>query len=252
MSIQRNALPGSLINNVQCAVYQEDFFSYTNASEGGYTFYDLGGAGSAAWSGSPIDSNSGQTDSILITTKAVALDAAGLYQTNPNLLQTLTEGAMFAEAYIYSEGVHAAGTSMQYFGLASTHVIAPVTAIDPTASYTGAIIYKLSGDAYWRTQVSVGTAKTTTICSNVPVVEGANKFRIDILKFDGSNWCATFSVNNHILLDVNNITIAPKATYTSAAAMGLIALFESDANAAAQTGQIDYWSSGRYRCMLNS
>ena len=251
MSIQRQALPSAGLTNEQCATLFQDFLTYTTAVQE-FTSYTLGGAGTNAWSGLPIDPNSGQSDTVLSTTAATALDVAGIYQTHPNILPTSTEGGFYAEGYIYSEGVHAAGTAIQYFGLSSAHVLATtVTAADPTASYSGAIIYKLSGDTNWRTQVSNATTKKTTVSANAPIVEGANKFRIDIIHFNSASCQVTFKVNNVILVDANGIQIQSTILYASLVAMGLVSLFESDANAAAQTGQTDYLASGRFRCMLN-
>lgn len=250
MSVQRMALPDPKLVNELCATIFDDFTHYTSAG-GDFTTYSLGGAGTAAWSGTAIDTNSGASDTVLCTTHATALDVEGLYQTNPNMLPIAANSAIYAEGYIHAVGVHAAGTAIEYFGVASTHVLATTGAAgDPTASYSGALIYKLSGDTYWRTQLSNGNTKVTTL-SNVPVVEGSNKFRIDIIAQDGGNVKASFKVNNVILTDANGNQINPTVPFAALAAMGLVALIESDANAAAQTGYIDYLASGRYRALLN-
>ncbi len=149
-------------------------------------------------------------------------------------------------------GVHAAGSGIFYFGLSSTKVIATTgTAGDPTASYSGAIIYRLSGDTGFRTQSSNGSAKTTHNALNYPSADGTWKLRIDIADWDALNCQVTYKVNNTQLKDSNGLIIADVLPYASLAKMGLLWLVESDANASAQTGQLDYIGGGRFRSLLN-
>ncbi|HEX4000231.1 MAG TPA: hypothetical protein VHX65_16890 [Pirellulales bacterium] len=249
MPIASQAAPDPKLANEQSATLFEDFFNYVDA--GLFTKYSVDGSGTTAWSGTAIDTNSGASDTILSTTAATAWDGEGIYQTDANLLPIAANPCVYAECYCHVVGVHASGSAMQFFGLASAHAILPTSNVDPSASYSGAIIYKLSGDSYWRVQTSNGNAKTTVV-SNMPVVEGANKFRIDVTGFDGNNCQVTFKVNNQLLKDSNNLVIAAVVPYASLAKMGLLWLVESDTNAAAQTGQLDYIASGRFRSLLNA
>lgn len=250
MSIMRQVLPDPKLSNEQCATLFEDFNAYVTATAQGFTTL-AGSSGTTAFSSVPINTNSGATDTVLATSAATAWDAQGLYQTNPNILPIALNQAAFAEAYSSAVGVHAAGSAMEFFGLSSSHAIQPASNVDPSASYSGAIIYKLSGDTYWRCQSSNGSAKTTTV-SRLPVVEGANKFRIDIIGYDGANCAVSYKVNNKILMDVNGLQINHVVPYSSLAKMGLLWFVQSDTSASAQTGQLDYISSGRFRSLLNA
>ena len=126
----------------------------------------------------------------------------------------------------------ASNNAMIYFGFMSTVSITTGANTDPTASYSGAIIYRLSGDTQWRIQVSA-TARPrptyTTVGSRLPLRRRhPTASRMDIHAVQrvpalrpptALNCFATASINGVQVKDINNILKQFPIAYGSLAAM---------------------------------
>lgn len=246
--IQRNALPDPKLVQCLCDTNFQDFHSYSSGG-GDYTTY-TGSSGSTAWNnGVGLIPNSGAGTWLKAITAATAFDPQGVYETNPSKLPTAQNPAIFVEGYVYWAS-EATNNANMFFGLASTHAIAPGSNTDPTASFSGALLYRIDGDSYWRTMVSNGSSKTVVDCNNVFCYDGWYKLRIDFVSYDSNNCAVSFKVNDQILTDIHGFQINSVLPYSGLSPMGEI-WFMQASTANVQTGYIDYVASSRYRAQLN-
>ncbi len=227
----------------------EDFLSYTTAVTSPFST-GPSGSGTTAWDGTAIG-DQGTGHNVLITTQAsTQWDKQGVATTNALFLPVATGPAMGCEAHI-SFTSQSANNAMIFFGFVSTTAIHPASNVDPSASYSGAIIYRLSGDTQWRVQVSNGSTKTTKTCANAGglCADGEYTLRVEIMPFDALNCAATFFVNGNILTDSFNNPLQLKFLYASLAAMKIMASCEA-ATANAQTLLVDYITANASRGQL--
>ena len=242
MGVQSSAEADARFNNVPSATLFDDFFNYTTAG----LFTTLAKA-----AGTTAADDTGGVDNILVTTAATASDYQGLTTTKANFLLTAGQSlwaAARASYTSYSPGANSAGV---YFGFWSSTPAVTDSTTTPEVSYTGAIIYALSGDTAWRTQSSNGATKTNHL-STLAIVEGVmHQFRIDIINWDGSNAQVTYSVDGQTLMDTNypNKQIIDKVAFTSAVKMklGMYWMAGKNAGSNAQTGSIDYLTGSKAR-----
>jgi hypothetical protein len=230
----------------QDVTFFDDFLSYTDG--GLFTVADSGSAGSSAWDGTALGAN-GRGHNLLLTTKTTTQwDYYSLATTNALFLPVATGAAMGCETTIKFTS-QAANNAMVYFGFMSTVAIPAGSNVDPTASYSGAIIYRLSGDTQWRIQVSNATTKTTqtTVGSDFICADGQYCLRVDFMPFTGSSVAATngvscfasFSINGVQVKDKNNFLVQLPVLYASLAAMK-VGVIAQAATANAQTLLVDY------------
>ncbi len=230
----------------QDVTFFDDFLSYTDG--GLFTVADSGSAGSSAWDGLALFNN-GRGHNLKLTTKTTTQwDAYSVATTNALFLPVATGAAMGCETVVNFTS-QSANNAMVYFGFMSTVSITTGANTDPTASYSGAIVYRLSGDTQWRVQVSNGTTKTnfTTVGSDFTCADGTYCLRVDIMPFTGSSVAATngtqcfatVSVNGNQVKDINNILKQFPIAYGSLAAMKVGVIAEA-ATANAQSLYIDY------------
>lgn len=225
-----NLHPQALINQSSCLF--DDFYNYTTANL--WTTV----AGSTGTSVAVVP------DRILLTTAATNNDVQGVRSTLASF--NLVSGvAMLAETYMTVVNQASANANV-FFGFMSTTSLSSTDGSVPAASYTGAIIYKLDGEAVWRVQSSNGSAKTNNI-TNIPAVDGNYILHIDIFNYDNLNAGVSFSVNGVALLDATtNLQIIHKVPYAAAANMFVAALTQAG-SANAQLQYHDYITASKFR-----
>ncbi len=230
----------------QDVTFFDDFLSYTDG--GLFTVNDTGSAGASAWDVLAFGAN-GAGHNLKLTTKTTTQwDAYSVATTNAMFLPVATGAAMGCETLVKFTS-QSANNAMIYFGFMSTVAITTGANTAPTASYSGAIIFRLSGDTQWRVQSSNGTTKTNyqTVGSDFACADGVYNLRVDFMPFSGSSVAATngtqcfagFSINGVQVKDVNNFLIQQPVAYASLAAMKVGVIAEA-ATANAQSLYIDY------------
>lgn len=230
----------------QDTTFFDDFLSYTDA--GLFTVADSGSAGSSAWDGTALGAG-GKGHNLKLTTKTTTQwDYYSIATTNAFFLPVATGAAMGCESLVNFTS-QASNNAMIYFGFMSTVAIPSGANTVPTASYSGAIVFRLSGDTYWRLQVSNGTTKSNYTLNNsdFTCADGTYCLRVDFMPFTGSSVSAqngtqcfaTFSINGVQAKDQNNFLIQAPVAYSSLAAMKVAVIAEA-ATANAQTCLIDY------------
>ena len=230
----------------QDVTFFDDFLSYTDG--GLFTVADSGSAGSSAWDGTAFGAN-GQGHNLKLTTKTTTQwDYYSVATTNALFLPVATGAAMGCETVLNFTS-QASNNAMIYFGFMSTVAVPAGSNVVPTASYSGAIIYRLSGDTQWRVQSSNGTTKTnyTTVGPDYTCADGTYNLRVDFMPFTGSSVAATngtqcfatFSINGVQVKDINNFLIQQPVAYSSLAAMKVAAIAQAS-TANAQILYVDY------------
>lgn len=230
----------------QDVTFFDDFLSYVDG--GLFTVADSGAAGSSAWDGTALGAN-GRGHNLLLTTKTTTQwDYYSIATTNALFLPVATGAAMGCEAVLKFTS-QAANNGMIYFGFMSTVAIPAGSNVVPTASYSGAIVFRLSGDTQWRVQTSNGTTKTnyTTVGSDFACADGQYCLRVDFMPFSGSSVAAQngvscfaqFSINGVQVKDANNFLVQQSVLYASLAAMK-VGVIAQAASANAQTCLVDY------------
>lgn len=228
---------GYQVENDLTAIFGDDFFSYNTAD---------------AWT--TVSTNSGTVaadatagvDNVLLTTGTTEGNYSYVRSTNTNWL--LQSGQPMFMNFRLCNMVDQDGASNGFFigGFMSTTTLAVTSELDPTASYSGAIIYKPKGSAVFKVQSSNGAAKTTST-TNVGYAQGDNhNFSIQINNFDGSNCEVAFLIDGVQCHDSNNIAIKHVVPYSAAAAMYL-AVGVLAGTTAAQLGRVDYVFAAKRR-----
>lgn len=238
-----NNITGNAVLHPQATLNQgsmlfDDFYAYTS----GNLWTTAAGS-----SGTSAADDTGGVDQILFTTAATLNDYQGIITTKKNFLFANGVG-YYSEAYVNYTSQSANNVSFAS-GFASVGTIFASSTADPSASYSGAIIYRLAGDTNWRCQSSNGSTKTTSTAVQSPCADGYHVLRIDVVSKDANNCKIIYQVDNTPLRDSNNIIIQHTVAYASLVKMGLFdAVVAGSANA--QTAAVDYHTGGKNRQLL--
>lgn len=238
MSITSNAVLHPQLTLNQGSMVFDDFYAYTS---GNLWTTAAGSSGTAA------ADDTGGVDQVLLTTAATLNDYEGVITTKKNFL--FANGiAYYSEAYVNYTSQSSNNVSFAS-GFASAGTIFASSTADPSGSYSGALIYRLSGDTNWRVQSSNGSTKTTSTAANMSCADGYHVLRIDVVARDAANCKVLYSVDNHVLTDINNIIIQHTVAYSALVKMGLFdAVVAAGSNV--QTAAVDYHGGGKYRQLL--
>lgn len=231
MSVKQLCDLGPFLNNSRTEFISDEFNSYT--SGGLWTSFTTN-SGTTAW-----DSNS----RILHTTGAVAGNFTGIKSTNAVFLPSSSRPGFVQGRVTYTN--QATTTGVPFFGVSSTTTLTMTSGLDPTASYSGALIYKRNGDTVWSVQSSNGSTKTTTL-TNIVGTDGSYDLRIDFSDADGANCYVVYTINGVLATDANNRPIKHTLAYSALAAMLVVSGVQTGASAA-QTCYLDYAVAGQLR-----
>lgn len=212
----------------------DDFFNYQTG--GLFTSAPIGAGTVAA-------DDTGGTDQLLLTTAGTGTDGTFVKTTKQNFL--FTDGQpMYCQSKI-TYANQATTNAWVGFGFASTNVLTITSGLIPTASYSGALVFKQKGSTVWSVQTSNGSTKQNSD-SNVVATDGSYTLSVEVNKYDGTYASVSFLVNGIQLTDVNNVGIKHKVAYASLVKMGIIAGTQ-EGSANAQTLKVDYIAGGKLR-----
>lgn len=239
MAITKTAqLDPKLVINQSSTVFG-DFYDYTS----GGTFTTV-----AASSGTTAADDTGGTDQVKLTTAATLNDYQGVKSTKQNFLMN-SGTAMYSETYLNFTS-QSSNNATVGAGFTSDPTTFASSTADPSGSYSGAIIYRLSGDTSWRCQSSNGSTKTTSQSSNAPCADGYHVLRVDIVNWDSAtNAQVIYTVDNQLLKDSNGQVIRHTVAFSGLVKMGIFAQTVA-ASANAQVCNVDYMGAGKFRNLL--
>ncbi len=237
VTVQKSAGSDGKFDRVNSVTYFNDFENYATGTDGVTTLADAGGTAA--------QDDTGGTDNLLVTTAATGGDKTGVVTTKAwFLFQVIQAMWMAVYAKFSSNTTRSAGFMAGFW---STKPASASGTTVPTTSYSGAIIYALSGDTVWRTQSSNATTKSNHT-STLAIIEGVfHQFRIDIVNRDGLSCQITYSVDGQTLMDANypNQPIIDTVLYANVLKMqaGMLMLSAG----AAEVGYVDYLTAAKAR-----
>ncbi len=242
------ALPASLnstdfdynLAHYRSELFFQDFPYYVTADE--YTTVNVAGSGTVA------ADDTGGTTNVLITSGATAANSTAVRSTLARYLPQLGRPGRISCKLNFTNV--ATNNGVLVFGLMSTTglTITSGTA-DPSASYSGAIIYKLSGGDFFKVQTSNGSAKTTTQTINAGG-DGNHILTISYNDRDGANANVSFTIDGEKALDANNKEIQHTLPYSALVKMYDAVMVQTTASAA-QTCFVDYIGGEQLRLGTN-
>ncbi len=227
--------------NVRSELYFDEFTNYTTA--GPYTTVNVAGSGTvAAYS-------TGGVTKVLITTGATSADSSFIRSTTAHWLPQLGRPLHFETKMNYANQATTNAVIVAGLMSATTLTITSGTTI-PSASYSGSIIYKLSGDTTWRVQTSNGATKSNSV-STAACTDGEYVLGMAWQDRNGSQANVVFTVNGHTLVDSTSMKeIEHVVSYASLADM-YDAVGAQCTNSAAQLCYVDYMGGEQWRLGLN-
>lgn len=240
----------------QDVTFFDDFLSYATA---GLFTTTAANSGTVAWDGTALGSN-GQGDNVLLTTGTTQWNFAAIATTNALFLPVNSAAAMGCECVINWTS-QASNNAAIFFGFMSTTSVPASASTPPTASYSGAIIYRLNGDTQWRLQTSNGSTKNDYITqkSDFLCADGTYNLRVDFMPYSGSSQSvgtgtqcfAQFSINGVQVVDSNNILKQLPVDYASLAAMKVAAIAQvTVTGTVSQAARVDYIQANKSRGLL--
>lgn len=195
-------------------------------------------AGSSGTTAMATDGSS----TIVCTTAATAHDIQGFRTTNKLFLPAVGIPHMCKARVIYaSQATNNAGVA---FGFMSTTTLS-LTTTDPSASFSGAILYKLEGGTTWNLMTSNGSTKKIGQ-GTAPATDGTYDLEIQINDHDGTQCEVVGVVNGLQLTDSNNLPIKLMLPYASLA-IQYLAGFVDAGSANVQTASFNYAGSAKLR-----
>lgn len=231
---------GYVLNNFRTDLLSDEFNTY--ASAGVWTTTTTN-------SGTAAADDTGGVTNVLLTTGTTTGNFTYVNSTKqPYLMQA--QHPMFAQGRLYNFTNQATTNGFVIYGFASTTTLTITSQLDPTASYSGAVIYKRQGDVVWSCQSSNGATKTTNQSVNAFTNAASADLRIDVNDYDANNAEVTYMVNGAYLQDSNGRIIKHVVAYASLVKMNLIMGTLAGSNNA-QTASFDLSSSGMLRNGLN-
>lgn len=235
---------GWFLQQVRTEQLSDDFFNYSSAQA--FTT-------AAASTGTVAAYATGGVSKVLLSSAATDNDGIFVRSTNKNFLPVAGYPLYFAARFDYTN--QATTTANVVGGFMSTTVLTMTDGIAPSASYSGAVIYKVDGGTTWSCQSSNGATKTTSN-SNSVATNGTYTFEIDINDFSdapGATYAeVVFKVNGIVLRDSQtNLPIKHRLAYSSLADM-YVAMGAFAGSANVQTLYVDYISAGKLRSGINS
>lgn len=187
--------------------------------------------------------NTGGVDKVLLTTGTTEGNYSYVRSTGAAWLLQANEPMFFHARLNYVN--QATTNGFVIGGFMSTTTLAVTSELDPTASYSGAVIYKRKGDTVWSVQSSNGSTKTTTL-TNRTATDGTYELQVQVNNFDGENCEIIYLVDSLQLRDANGTLIKHKVAYSGAADM-YVAVGTLAGTTAAQLCYVDYINVGKLR-----
>lgn len=187
----------------------EDFYWYisphlfTSLTEDGGTV----AAGTAAAEGT-----------LILTTGTTLNDEVAVGTTNSPFIMAKDKPAVFECSLSYSEANTNTACVAVGFGsvINSADFLVDTTGV-PAATFTGAIIYKISGSTVWKCMTSVGATQTQTDSVTTSATATLTAMRIEMQPINATQMEVTFYVGDVQLRDANNFPIKHTVTFGSTA-----------------------------------
>lgn len=229
---------GPFLSHKRSEYFVDDFVSYT--SGGAMTTV-------AATSGTAVADDTAGSSKVLLTTAASAAgDFVIVKSTKAVVLPAAGRPGFFATRFTYTNA--ATTTGVPLCGVSSTTTLTMTSGLDPTASYSGFVVYKRAGDTVFSVQSSNGSTKTTSL-TTTPGTDGTYDVEISWNDKDALNAEVVYKIGGRLACDSNNIPIKHTVAYASLVKMLNIVGVQTSSSSA-QTAYFDYMMSGQLRSGL--
>jgi hypothetical protein len=220
----------------------DDFESYTDGQR--WTKLCTGGGATVAAGAT------GQDGTLVLTTGGTDNNEAAFATTNKPFLFAAEVAHLFETKLQYAEAnTNTAGVALGFSSVMNTTGMLADTTLAPVGSFSGAILYKKTGDTTWSFRVSVGSAKVDIATQHTAGGAAAQRLKIEIRQGQAAAGSleAVPWLDGQIMLDTSSPGRPIKLIVPTGGAAMQAGIFMKTHSTSSEFVTVDYVAAGKLR-----
>jgi len=201
--------------------------------------------------GSPTNAVGNGAGGILVQTTGTTAQDSNIVSTKNKIFAFANNKPAYFECnYQYAEAnTNTAGLAFGFCSAPAATVPLPdsVANVAVAASWSGALIYKRSGELFWRCVCSNGTTLIETLTNVATGGAAAATFGIEFKPYSSTNAHVIYTFNGAIMRDSNGVPIKHEFVYTGSAALTAMVEIKYVSGGVTEVGSLDYVYAGQLR-----